>query len=141
MYLCVCVCVALSFLINFSTSLNQDDSTWRTVALAFQTLGVVYGDMGTSPLYVFSDVFSKVNIKSDVDVLGALSLVIYTIALIPLIKYVFIVLKANDSGEGISFLFKNLYSIGLFIGFIHIPNLICRRNICTIFIDLQVCKC
>uniref|UniRef100_A0A166E9A8 Potassium transporter n=1 Tax=Daucus carota subsp. sativus TaxID=79200 RepID=A0A166E9A8_DAUCS len=87
---------------------NKDDSTWRTVALAFQTLGVVYGDMGTSPLYVFSDVFSKVNIKSDVDVLGALSLVIYTIALIPLIKYVFIVLKANDSGEGGTFA---LYSL------------------------------
>lgn len=88
--------------------MDQDDSTWRTLALAFQTLGVVYGDMGTSPLYVFTDVFSKVNIKSDVDVLGALSLVIYTIALIPLIKYVFIVLKANDSGEGISFLIQTL---------------------------------
>lgn len=87
---------------------NKDDSTWRTLALAFQTLGVVYGDMGTSPLYVFTDVFSKVNIKSDVDVLGALSLVIYTIALIPLIKYVFIVLKANDSGEGGTFA---LYSL------------------------------
>lgn len=59
--------------------------------------------MGTSPLYVFSDVFSKVKIKSDVDVLGALSLIMYTIALIPLTKYVFIVLKANDSGEGMSF--------------------------------------
>lgn len=68
--------------------------------MGFQTLGVVYGDMGTSPLYVFSDVFSKVPIKSDVDVLGTLSLVIYTIALIPLVKYVFVVLKANDNGEG-----------------------------------------
>lgn len=73
-----------------------------TLALAFQTLGVVYGDMGTSPLYVFSGVFSKVPITSEVDVLGALSIVLYTIALIPLMKYVFIVLKANDSGEGIS---------------------------------------
>lgn len=80
----------------------QNDSVWRTLALAFQTLGVVYGDMGTSPLYVFSDVFSKVPITSDVDVLGTLSLVIYTIALIPLIKYVFVVLKANDNGEGTS---------------------------------------
>ena len=56
--------------------------------------------MGTSPLYVFTDVFSKVKIESDVDVLGALSLVMYTIAVIPLAKYVFVVLKANDSGEG-----------------------------------------
>ncbi|KAL3835554.1 hypothetical protein ACJIZ3_010290 [Penstemon smallii] len=87
---------------------NKDVSTWRTIALAFQTLGVVYGDMGTSPLYVFSDVFSKVPITSEVDVLGALSLVIYTIALIPLTKYVFVVLKANDNGEGGTFA---LYSL------------------------------
>ncbi|MFS8032084.1 putative potassium transporter [Helianthus anomalus] len=56
--------------------------------------------MGTSPLYVFTNVFSKIQIESDVDVLGTLSLVIYTIALIPLATYVFIVLKANDNGEG-----------------------------------------
>ncbi|KAK6160177.1 hypothetical protein DH2020_003558 [Rehmannia glutinosa] len=87
---------------------HKDDSLWRTVALAFQTLGVVYGDMGTSPLYVFSDVFSKVPITSDVDVLGTLSLVMYTIALIPLVKYVFVVLKANDNGEGGTFA---LYSL------------------------------
>ncbi|PUZ70568.1 hypothetical protein GQ55_2G242200 [Panicum hallii var. hallii] len=79
-----------------------------TIAMAFQTLGVVYGDMGTSPLYVFSDVFSKVPIKSEVEILGALSLVMYTIALIPFAKYVFIVLKANDNGEGGTFA---LYSL------------------------------
>ncbi|KAG0543547.1 hypothetical protein BDA96_02G199500 [Sorghum bicolor] len=79
-----------------------------TFAMAFQTLGVVYGDMGTSPLYVFSDVFSKVPIKSEVEILGALSLVMYTIALIPFAKYVFIVLKANDNGEGGTFA---LYSL------------------------------
>ncbi|XP_070043627.1 putative potassium transporter 12 isoform X1 [Nicotiana tomentosiformis] len=78
---------------------KQDVPLLGTLALAFQTLGVVYGDMGTSPLYVFSDVFSKVHITSEVDVLGALSIVFYTIALIPLMKYVFIVLKANDNGE------------------------------------------
>ncbi|KAL4185503.1 hypothetical protein AMTRI_Chr10g231000 [Amborella trichopoda] len=82
--------------------------SWHTLALAFQTLGVVYGDLGTSPLYVFSDVFSKVPINGDDDVLGALSLVMYTIALLPFAKYVFIVLKANDSGEGGTFA---LYSL------------------------------
>ncbi|XP_042500706.1 putative potassium transporter 12 isoform X2 [Macadamia integrifolia] len=87
---------------------SKDLSIWTTLALAFQTLGVVYGDMGTSPLYVFADVFSKVPIKSDVDVLGALSLVMYTIALVPFAKYVFIVLKANDNGEGGTFA---LYSL------------------------------
>ncbi|KAJ6814277.1 potassium transporter 23-like [Iris pallida] len=87
---------------------HKDLPFWHTVAMAFQTLGVVYGDMGTSPLYVFSDVFSKVHIKSEVDVLGALSLIMYTIALLPFAKYVFIVLKANDNGEGGTFA---LYSL------------------------------
>ncbi|XP_052167941.1 potassium transporter 23 [Oryza glaberrima] len=87
---------------------SKEISILSTVAMAFQTLGVVYGDMGTSPLYVFSDVFSKVPIKSEVEILGALSLVMYTIALIPFAKYVFIVLKANDNGEGGTFA---LYSL------------------------------
>ncbi|KAJ4758599.1 Potassium transporter [Rhynchospora pubera] len=87
---------------------NKNLSIWATLAMAFQTLGVVYGDMGTSPLYVFSDVFSKVPIKSEVEILGALSLVMYTIAIIPFAKYVFIVLKANDNGEGGTFA---LYSL------------------------------
>ncbi|XP_010543990.1 PREDICTED: putative potassium transporter 12 [Tarenaya hassleriana] len=88
----------------------KDPSLWGTMALAFQTLGVVYGDMGTSPLYVFADVFSKVPIESEIDVLGALSLVIYTIAVIPLAKYVFVVLKANDNGEGGTFALYSLIS-------------------------------
>ncbi|KAK6931079.1 Potassium transporter [Dillenia turbinata] len=66
---------------------SKDLSGWQTLALAFQTLGVVYGDMGTSPLYVFADVFSIVSIETEVDILGALSLVMYTIALLPLAKY------------------------------------------------------
>lgn len=70
---------------------------------------MVYGNVGTSPLYVFADVFSRVPIESDVDVLGALSLVMYTIALIPLAKYVFVVLKANDNGEGGHFFVSQLF--------------------------------
>ncbi|KAK3223287.1 hypothetical protein Dsin_010312 [Dipteronia sinensis] len=89
---------------------SKDVSIWYTLALAFQTLGVVYGDMGTSPLYVFTDVFSKVDIDNEVDILGALSLVMYTITLLPLAKYVFVVLKANDNGEGGTFALYSLIS-------------------------------
>lgn len=69
--------------------------------LAFQTLGVVFGDVGTSPLYTFSVMFSKSPVQDKEDVIGALSLVLYTLLLIPLIKYVLVVLWANDDGEGI----------------------------------------
>ncbi|XP_070012571.1 potassium transporter 5-like isoform X5 [Nicotiana sylvestris] len=81
---------------------------WSVIMkLAFQSLGVVYGDIGTSPLYVFSTIFLD-GIKHEEDVLGALSLIIYTITLIPVVKYVFIVLQANDNGDGGTFA---LYSL------------------------------
>ena len=72
----------------------------KKITLAFQTLGVVFGDVGTSPLYTFSVMFNKAPIKEDEDVIGALSLVIYTLILISLVKYVLVVLLANDDGEG-----------------------------------------
>ncbi|KAL0391102.1 UNVERIFIED_CONTAM: Potassium transporter 5 [Sesamum calycinum] len=77
------------------------------VQLAFQSIGVVYGDIGTSPLYVYSSTFGS-EIKHKDDVLGVLSLIFYTITIIPLIKYVFIVLRANDNGDGGTFA---LYSL------------------------------
>ncbi|KAI3690702.1 hypothetical protein L2E82_48907 [Cichorium intybus] len=67
--------------------------------LAFQSIGVVYGDIGTSPLYVYASTFSN-GVKHEDDILGVLSIIIYTITLIPVIKYVMIVLRANDNGEG-----------------------------------------
>jgi KUP system potassium uptake protein len=67
--------------------------------LAFQSIGIVYGDIGTSPLYVYASTFSN-GINHNDDVLGVLSLIFYTLTLIPLVKYVLIVLRANDNGDG-----------------------------------------
>ncbi|KAI3935852.1 hypothetical protein MKW92_020660 [Papaver armeniacum] len=81
---------------------------WKTtLSLAFQTVGVIYGDIGTSPLYVYSSTFLD-GIKHDDDLLGVLSLIIYTLAISPMIKYVCIVLWANDHGNGGTFA---LYSL------------------------------
>ena len=60
---------------------------------------MVYGDLGTSPLYVFYNTFPH-GIKDSEDVIGALSLIIYSLTLIPLLKYVFVVCRANDNGQG-----------------------------------------
>jgi len=70
-----------------------------TLSLAFQSLGVVYGDLGTSPLYVLASTFTK-GIDHNDDILGVLSLIYYTILVFPFLKYVCIVLKANDNGNG-----------------------------------------
>ncbi|KAF7842593.1 Potassium transporter 7 [Senna tora] len=86
----------------------EDISMGRNIILAFQTLGVVFGDVGTSPLYTFSVMFRKAPINGNEDILGGLSLVLYTLILIPLVKYVLVVLWANDDGEGGTFA---LYSL------------------------------
>lgn len=86
----------------------EEFGAWRGMVLVLQTLGVVFGDVGTSPLYTFSVMFGKAPIKGKEDVLGALSLVLYTLILIPLVKYVLVVLWANDDGEGGTFA---LYSL------------------------------
>lgn len=76
-------------------------ASWAVILqLAFQSIGVVYGDIGTSPLYVFASTFTD-GIKHNDDIIGVLSLILYTLTLLPLFKYVFIVLRANDNGDGI----------------------------------------
>lgn len=77
----------------------QKFSSLLLLRLAFQSLGVVYGDLGTSPLYVFYNTFPD-NIEEQEDIIGALSLIIYSLTLVPLLKYVFVVLRANDNGQG-----------------------------------------
>ncbi|CAL0308177.1 unnamed protein product [Lupinus luteus] len=86
----------------------EDLSMGKRIVLIFQTLGVVFGDVGTSPLYTFSVMFRKAPINGNEDIIGALSLVLYTLILIPLVKYILVVLWANDDGQGGTFA---LYSL------------------------------
>jgi K+ transporter len=76
----------------------QEFTRWQLALLAYQSLGVVYGDIGTSPLYTFSS-FALPN-PGTADILGILSLILWTLTLVSLVKYVFIVLHADDHGEG-----------------------------------------
>ncbi|CAL5041850.1 unnamed protein product [Urochloa decumbens] len=84
---------------------------WRmTLSLAYQSLGVVYGDLSTSPLYVYKAAFAEdiQHTESNEEILGVLSFVFWTLTLVPLLKYVCIVLRADDHGEGGTFA---LYSL------------------------------
>ncbi|RBA15407.1 hypothetical protein FPRO05_12481 [Fusarium proliferatum] len=67
---------------------------------------VIYGDIGTSPLYVYSSTFSAQ--PSWNDLVGALSIIIWSLTLIVTVKYCFIVLSADDDGQGGTFA---LYSL------------------------------
>ncbi|GAY46710.1 hypothetical protein CUMW_099170 [Citrus unshiu] len=85
--------------------------SWKTVlTLAYQSLGVVYGDLSTSPLYVYKSTFAEdiQHSETNEEIYGVLSFVFWTLTLIPLLKYVFIVLRADDNGEGGTFA---LYSL------------------------------
>uniref|UniRef100_M4DAC3 Potassium transporter n=1 Tax=Brassica campestris TaxID=3711 RepID=M4DAC3_BRACM len=84
---------------KLNTTPRDKLSMLMLLRLSFQSLGIVYGDLGTSPLYVFYNTFPD-GIEDSEDVIGALSLIIYSLLLVPLIKYVFIVCKANDNGQG-----------------------------------------
>ena len=74
----------------------------RTRLLALGALGVVFGDIGTSPLYAFSEIFTGAHDIQPTEprVLGALSLVFWTLTLIVTVKYVLIVMRADNDGEG-----------------------------------------
>jgi KUP system potassium uptake protein len=84
---------------------------WRmTLSLAYQSLGVVYGDLSTSPLYVYKAAFADdiQHSETNEEILGVLSFVFWTLTLVPLLKYVCVVLRADDNGEGGTFA---LYSL------------------------------
>ena len=65
-------------------------------------LGIIYGDIGTSPLYVFNAIIGDRTI-SDHLIIGTLSCIIWTLTLQTTIKYVWLVLKADNRGEGGTF--------------------------------------
>ncbi len=72
--------------------------------LSLGSIGVVYGDIGTSPLYAFRESINAAkgadNLASSAEVLGVLSLMIWALILIVTIKYVLILLYADNEGEG-----------------------------------------
>ncbi|KAG6557644.1 hypothetical protein Mapa_000925 [Marchantia paleacea] len=88
----------------------QKTSYFAVLGLAYQSFGVVYGDLSTSPLYVYKSAFSGAlrEYEEEAVIFGVLSFIFWTLTLVPLIKYVLIVLSADDNGEGGTFA---LYSL------------------------------
>lgn len=70
-----------------------------TAAGFIVALGIIYGDIGTSPLYVFNSIVKGQTINETL-IIGSLSLIIWTITLITTVKYVIMVLRADNKGEG-----------------------------------------
>ncbi|KAJ7700275.1 potassium transporter [Mycena metata] len=80
--------------------------------LSFQTLGIIYSDIGTSPLYVLNGIWpASGDVPPKEDIIGGISAIIWSLTLLPLIKYVFISLMfGTQEGEGGSYaLYQGLY--------------------------------
>ncbi len=89
----------------------------RSVALlSLAALGVVYGDIGTSPLYAWNEIARTGVLTGPDQVLGATSLVWWTLTLAITVKYVMLVLRADNHGEGGTFALMGLLREVPFVG-------------------------
>jgi KUP system potassium uptake protein len=108
----------------------MDDVTRKKVSAAtlLVAVGIVFGDIGTSPLYVFQAITTNGKNFSPDLIMGGLSAVIWTLTLIATVKYIYFALNADNKGEGGIFaLFALLKSRR--IKWVIIPALIgCRRG-------------
>ena len=68
-------------------------------SLAIAALGVVYGDIGTSPLYTVKQCFENASVNEG-RVFGVLSLIAWSLTLVVTIKYVLVMMRADNRGEG-----------------------------------------
>ncbi|GEM_PF-3064512 len=74
-----------------------------SLPLAFAALGIVFGDIGTSPLYALQTVFSiehNTVAPTPLDVYGVISLMFWSVMFVVSIKYVLLVMRADNDGEG-----------------------------------------
>jgi KUP system potassium uptake protein len=73
-----------------------------TAALTLLALGVVFGDIGTSPLYAVKETFSPVHgiPLDDVNVMGGLSTIFWALMIVVSLKYVLLIMRADNKGEG-----------------------------------------
>lgn len=85
---------------TFMESRQKGNYTKVGVAGFLITIGIVFGDIGTSPLYVFQAITSGGTHISEEVILGGLSAVIWTLILIATIKYIYFALNADNNGEG-----------------------------------------
>ena len=79
--------------------MNPSTHSRLTAAGALIALGIVYGDIGTSPLYTVRGVFAGRPITEDV-ILGTISCILWTLTLLTTVKYVLVAMRADNHGEG-----------------------------------------
>ncbi|XP_030500741.2 potassium transporter 3 [Cannabis sativa] len=103
---------------------TRDRRKDKVLVLVYQSLGLVFGDLSISPLYVYKSTFAGKlrHYQSEDVVFGAFSMIFWTLSLLSLFKYVVFVLSANDNGEG---------------GIIALYSLLCQKTKFCLLPNLQ----
>src|SRR3974377_908723 len=83
-----------------TTELSESAHSQSLPALSLAALGVVFGDIGTSPLYTFKTVLDVTGHSEPAAILGALSLILWTLIIVTSLKYVTLALRVDNGGEG-----------------------------------------
>lgn len=113
------------------TSANNAKPVAGALGLTIGALGVVFGDIGTSPLYAFEQVFTNTLHPvpvSEANVLGVLSLFAWSLLLVVTFKYVLFVMRFDNAGEG-----------GIVALMTLLINKVPRRNRLRVVLFLWVC--
>lgn len=82
--------------------MTKEIKSTRTATLTLAALGVVYGDIGTSPLYTVKEVFAPATgiALTSGNIIGAVSAIFWALMLVVTLKYVLLILRADNNGEG-----------------------------------------
>jgi KUP system potassium uptake protein len=83
-----------------ATEASQPVASHSLPALSLAALGVVFGDIGTSPLYALKAVLDVTSDNPPAEVLGALSLIVWTLIIIASVKYITLAMRVDNDGEG-----------------------------------------
>ncbi len=84
-----------------ATSVAREAPKGNVALLGLSALGIVFGDIGTSPLYTFKTILAATEKSPDAaSILGALSLVLWTLFIITTVKYVLFAMRVDNDGEG-----------------------------------------
>ncbi|KAK5578666.1 hypothetical protein RB653_008339 [Dictyostelium firmibasis] len=71
---------------------------WNTFYLSITAIGCIFGDIGTSPLYVYGSMFQGP--PNEKEIIGSLSLILWALIMVVTVKYVLFILNADNNGEG-----------------------------------------
>jgi len=83
-----------------ATEASEPVASHSLPALSLAALGVVFGDIGTSPLYALQTVLDVTHDNPPKEILGALSLIVWTLIIIASVKYITLAMRVDNDGEG-----------------------------------------